>query len=124
MRKATDPDMWTCKRCGLRLRDCRCAYRRRRGVLLAAGVALALLATPVAAQQIGPGPCHSDTLWGCYANRLYLPVVAYDDITASDDATPEPLIVTPTPTSTSAPTATATPVPAVTVTLVIVTVTP
>lgn len=82
-------------------------------------------AAPFATEPIvGPAPCHSDTPWGCYANRLYLPVVAYDDIAVSDDATPEPVIVTPTPTSTATPTATVTPVPMVTATLVIVTVTP
>ena len=25
---------------------------------------------------IGPGPCHSDTPWGCYPVRLWLPVIA------------------------------------------------
>lgn len=90
MRKATDPDMWTRKRCGLRLRDCRCAYRRRRGVLLAAGVALALLATPVQAQCgcegepapepvvpiVGPGigACSSDAPHWCFPQQVWLPL--------------------------------------------------
>jgi hypothetical protein len=82
-------------------------------------------AAPFATEPIiGPAPCHSDTLWGCYANRLYLPVVNYDGIVVGDDATPEPVIITPTPTSTPTPTATVTPVAQPTVTLVIVTVTP
>jgi hypothetical protein len=81
--KTTDPDLWTCKRCGLRLRDCRCSYRRIAGVLGAAGVMLALLATPMQAQTapppiIGPGagPCHSDTPHWCYAHQVWLPLVA------------------------------------------------
>ena len=91
MRKATDPDLWTCKRCGLRLRDCRCTYRRRRGVLLAAGVALALLAAPLQAQCgcegepepepivepiIGPGigPCSDRTPYLCDPHQLWLPL--------------------------------------------------
>lgn len=120
MCRTTDPDMWTCKRCGLRLRDYRCSYRRRCGVLVSAGVALALLATPVAAQQIGPGPCHSETQYGCYQHRLHLPMLIYDEITVGDDATPEPAIVTPTPTPTPTPTATATPIAVITAILVTV----
>lgn len=53
---------------------------------LVIGVALALLAGPVAAQCgcegeptpepiVGPGPCHSDTPWGCYAERVFLPAI-------------------------------------------------
>lgn len=82
-------------------------------------------AAPFATEPIiGPSPCHSETLWGCYANRLYLPVVNHDGIVVGDDATPEPVIVTPTPTGTATPTATVTPFPMITATLVIVTVTP
>jgi hypothetical protein len=31
--------------------------------------------TPEPPPIIGPGPCHSDTIWGCYAHRLWLPVI-------------------------------------------------
>lgn len=35
-------------------------------------LALALLLTgPI----VGPGPCNSDTPWGCYAFRVWLPMV-------------------------------------------------
>lgn len=70
---------------------------------------------------LGPAPCNSDTPWGCYEHRLYLPAIVQGSAPTS---TPEPQIVTPTPTSTATPTATVTPVPPVTATLVIVTVTP
>lgn len=82
----TDPDMWRCARCGLRLRDCRCCYGG--GVLLAMlfSVAVMLLATPVRAQCdcelvpepiiVGPGPCHSDMPHWCYPHRVWLPILA------------------------------------------------
>lgn len=86
---------------------------------LAAIVFLLLAGNPIHA-----APCHSETTWGCYEHRMYLPVVNYDGIVVGDDATPEPVIVTPTPIGTATPPATVTPVAQPTVTLVIVTVTP
>ena len=122
--KTTDPDLGKCKRCGLPLSRCKCRGVAAKVVIV--GVALALLAMPLQAQTIvGPGPCSSDTPWGCYEYRQHLPMLIYDDITVGDDATAEPIVVvTPTPTPTPTATATATPVAPVTVTLVIVTVAP
>lgn len=66
---------------------------------LVAGVALALAATPLQAQCgceivpepiIGPGPCHSDTPWGCYPHQVWLPVLSTADIAVGDDAIIEP----------------------------------
>lgn len=39
--------------------------------LLAVGLAAALAwqAGPI----VGPGPCHSDTEWGCYEYRVFMP---------------------------------------------------
>lgn len=37
-------------------------------------------AAPAASDPIvGPGPCHSDTPWGCYENRVFLPFVGKGD---------------------------------------------
>lgn len=34
-------------------------------------------AAPQASDPIvGPGPCHSDTPWGCYENRVFLPLLS------------------------------------------------
>lgn len=91
----TDPDLWKCPRCGLPLRICggncrRRAGRKWRGVL-AAGVALALLATPAQAgchclpvepepvvPIVGPGigPCSSDAPHWCYPQQVWLPILA------------------------------------------------
>lgn len=42
-----------------------------RRLLLAGLLAVVLMQEP----PIGPAPCNSDTLWGCYPERVYLPVI-------------------------------------------------
>jgi hypothetical protein len=98
--------------------------------IVAAAIVIAVLllsgpashAAPQASDPIvGPGPCHSDTPWGCSERRQYLPLLIYDiDVMVGDDATPEPQIVTPTPTATATATATVTPIPPPAITLIIV----
>lgn len=93
--RTTDPEIWKCPRCGLPVRicggNCQRSRRRWRTGVLTAGMALALLATPLQAQTIvGPGPCHSDTPWGCYWHRVLLPMISTADIIVGDDAIIEP----------------------------------
>lgn len=59
-------------------------------IIMAVFVLVILMVLPVQGQIISPAPCNSDSLWGCYPNRVYVPFVV-------PAATP-PVIVTPTPT--------------------------
>ena len=81
----TDPDLWKCPRCDLPLRICGGNCRRRAGRkwrgALATGVMLALLASPVRAQEppiIGPGigPCNDRTPYLCDPHQVWLPLLA------------------------------------------------
>ena len=59
--------------------------------------------TPAPEPTVGEGPCNSDTPWGCYPHRTYLPavgalgrdiVIATPTITATATGTPAPTIPT------------------------------
>lgn len=83
MKQHTSPDLWRCPRCGLPARICGGACQRRAHKIASAALALVLLAAPLHAPHtddapgpiIAPGPCHSDTPWGCYPYRLFVPLL-------------------------------------------------
>ena len=87
-------------------------------IVLAVVVLLILFVVPAHGQVTGPGPCNSDTPWGCFPERVYLPAV----IPAGGNQTP--VVATPTPTRTPTPQPTSTATPTARPTIILISPTP